>query len=90
MFTVNELIDSVQNGKKTWVKTFVTNEAVADALTSFVDAQTEYTKNAVKATSDAAQVVVNETVKAVKEAGKFDYIKFGEGVMKAYTAQNKK
>lgn len=88
--TFNEVIDTVQNGKKTWVKTFVTNEQVAEALNGFVDAQTEYTKNAVKVGTETASVLVAEAHKAVKEAGKFDYTKFGEGVMKAYSAQSKK
>ena len=31
-----------------------------------------------------------ELIKASQEAMKFDYSKFGEGIMKAYTAQGKK
>jgi hypothetical protein len=34
--------------------------------------------------------VASETVKAMQEATKFDYVKFGEGIMKAYTATSKK
>jgi hypothetical protein len=90
MMTFSEVIDTVQNSKKTWVKTFVTNEKVAEALNGFVDAQTEYTKNAVKVGTETASVVAAEALKAVKEAGKFDYTKFGEGIMKAYSAQSKK
>jgi hypothetical protein len=30
------------------------------------------------------------SVKAAQEATKFDYVKFGEGIMKAYTATSKK
>ena len=63
---------------------------MADALNSFVNEQTEYTKKAVKATSDMATTVTSELVKAVQEAGKFDYSKFGEGIMKAYNSQAKK
>lgn len=89
MFTLNEVIDTVQTGKKTWVKTFVSNEKVAEALNSFIDAQTDYTKKAAKVTTDTAAVLSSEMVKAVKEAGKFDYVKFGEGIMKAYSANTK-
>jgi hypothetical protein len=90
MFTYDAVIDAVQNSKKTFVTTFVKNEKVAEALNGFINEQTEYTKKAAKATSDMATTVASELVKAVQEAGKFDYTKFGEGIMKAYTAQSKK
>ena len=90
MFTADAIIDTVQTGKKTWVNTFVSNETVKDAMISFIDAQADYTKRAAKVGTDAVTTIVSETVKAVKEAGKFDYVKFGEGIMKAYTAQTAK
>lgn len=89
MFSYDATIDAVQTGKKQFVKTFVTDEKIADALNQFIDNQTEYTKKAVKATLDAGTTVVQETVKHAQEAAKFDYAKFGEGIMKAYTAQTK-
>jgi hypothetical protein len=89
MFTYDATIDAVQTGKKQFVKTFVTDEKIADALNQFIDNQTEYTKKAVKATIDAGITVIQETVKHAQEAAKFDYTKFGEGIMKAYTAQTK-
>ena len=90
MFTTDAIIDAVQTAKKTWVKTFVTNDHIAEAMNEFVDNQTEYTKKAVKATTDAATQIAAETTKVVKEAGKFDYVKFGEGIMKAYQTQTAK
>lgn len=90
MFTTDAMIDAVQTAKKTWVKTFITNEHIADAMNQFVDNQTEYTKKAVKATTDAATEIAAETTKMVKESAKFDYAKFGEGIMKAYQAQSAK
>ena len=90
MFTTDAIIDAVQTAKKTWVKTFVTNDHIAEAMNEFVDNQTEYTKKAVKATTDAATQIAAETTKVVKEAGKFDYAKFGEGIMKAYQTQTAK
>jgi hypothetical protein len=89
MFTSEAIIDAVQNSKKQFVKTFVTNEAVASAMISFVDAQAEYTKKAAKVGEDTATVLMSEAVKAAQNAGKIDYSKFGEGIMKAYTAQGK-
>lgn len=90
MFTTDAIIDAVQTAKKTWVKTFVTNDHIAGAMNEFVDNQTEYTKKAVKATTDAATQIASETVKAANEASKFDYTKFGEGIMKAYQSQTAK
>ena len=90
MFTTDAIIDSVQNGKKTFVKTFVQNETVAEAMNDFVDQQTSYTKKAVAATTDMLTVVSSETVKAIQAASKFDYIKFGEGILSSYQAQTKK
>ena len=89
MFTYDAVIDTVQNGKKQFVNTFVTNENMKDAFNSFVDAQTQYTKAAVKAGTDAATSVAKEVTKSLSEVAKFDYTKFGEGVMKAYNSLNK-
>jgi len=78
------VIDQVQNSKKQFVKTFVTDSKIAQTLNEFIDSQTEYTKRASKATVDATSTIVNETIKHVQDATKFDYNKFGEGIMKAY------
>ena len=90
MFTFDAAIDAIQTAKKTLVSTFVTNQTIADSLTGFVDAQTEYTKKAVKAGTEAATTLASETVKVAQEMGKFDYSKFGEGIMKAYNSTAKK
>lgn len=89
MFTFDATIDAVQNGKKQFVNTFVSNENMKEALNSFVDAQTEYTKAAVKAGTNTATSVAKEITKSLGEAAKFDYTKFGEGIMKAYNNLNK-
>jgi hypothetical protein len=90
MFTADAIIDTVQNGKKQFVKTFVQNETVATAMNSFIDAQADYTKKAAKAGMDTFTTLTTEMVKAGQDAMKFDYAKFGEGVMKAYNATAKK
>lgn len=90
MFTLDATIDAVQGAKKQFVKTFVQNEKVADAMNTFIDEQATYTKKAAKVGSDTATTLVSEYTKAVQEAMKFDYSKFGEGVMKAYQATQKK
>ena len=90
MFTADAIIDTVQTGKKTFVKTFVQNEAAAAAMNEFIDAQAEYTKKATKVGMDTFTTLSSEMVKASQDAMKFDYTKFGEGIMKAYTATTKK
>lgn len=90
MFTLDATIDAVQNGKKQFVKTFVQNEKMADAMNLFIDAQATYTKQAFKVGVDTATALASETTKTVQEAMKFDYTKFGEGIMKAYTATTSK
>ncbi len=87
MFTADAIIDTVQTGKKTFVNTFVTNETIKESMVKFIDAQAEYTKKASKVGMDTFTTVASESLKAVQEATKFDYVKFGEGIMKAYTAQ---
>ena len=89
MFTSEAVIDAVQNGKKQFVKTFVSNEHIAESMNQFIDTQAEYTKKAVRATTDAATEIMQETQKVMREAAKFDYTKFGEGIMKAYQANGK-
>jgi len=90
MFTVDQTIDAVQNGKKEFVKTFVQNETVAQAMNTFIDTEAEFAKKAAKVSVDTASTLASETTKAMQNAAKFDYIKFGESVMKAYTATAKK
>jgi hypothetical protein len=90
MFTIDATIDAIQNGKKQFVTTFVQNEEMAKAMNSFVDAQSEYTKKAAKVGVDTFTTLTQEAVKAAQNANKFDYTKFGEGIMKAYQTVTKK
>ena len=75
MFTSDALIDTVQTGKKTFVKTFVTNETARDAMIEFIDAQADYTKKAAKAGMDTFTSLSSEAVKQVQEAAKYDFTK---------------
>jgi hypothetical protein len=90
MFTADAFIDTVQTGKKTFVNTFVTNETIKESMVKFIDAQADYTKKAAKVGMDTFTSLASEAVKQAQEATKFDYTKFGEGIMKAYTAQTSK
>ena len=78
MFTIDATIDTIQNSKKQFVKTFVTNEKMAQAMNNFIDAQTEYTKDAVKAGSDTAVVVGQEIVRNMSQLTKVDLHKMSE------------
>lgn len=53
MYTVDQVIDTVQNGKKQVLKALVTNASYRKPLESFIDAQTAYTRAAFKATQDS-------------------------------------
>lgn len=75
MFTVDMLIDSVQNGKKMAVNTFVQHEGYKTVLKDFVDVQTAYTKSAYKASKDVADRLTIESVKAFTDFTKFDITK---------------
>jgi ATP phosphoribosyltransferase len=90
MFTADAIIDTVQTGKKQFVNTFVQNDTVKEAMVKFIDAQADYTKKAAKVGMDTFTTLSTEMVKAGQNAMKFDYTKFGEGIMKAYTATTAK
>jgi hypothetical protein len=84
MFITDTLIDSIQSGKKQFVKTFINNEKVAQSLNAFIDSQTQCTKTALQEYTTASTAIIQETVKVMQDQTKFDYTKFGEGIMKAY------
>jgi hypothetical protein len=86
MFITDTIIDAVQNGKKQFVNTvFANNESVAKALTGFVDAQTTYTKEAVKAGTNTATTLASEATKAVQEAAKFDFVEAAKKANEQFT-----
>ena len=84
MFTADALIDTVQTGKKTFVNTFVTNEAVKESMIKFIDAQADYTKRASKVGMDTATTLTSEAMKQVQDVVKFDYVKAGQEFFKAF------
>jgi hypothetical protein len=84
MFTAEAIIDTVQTGKKTFVNTFVTNEAVKESMIKFIDAQADYTKKASKVGMDTATTLTSEAMKQVQEVVKFDYVKAGQEFFKAF------
>ena len=90
MFTLDYAVDAVQTGKKTFVNTFVTNEAIKTEMIKFIDAQGDYTKQAIKSTTDATAAIASEGVKAIQEVAKFDLTKFYDTVSKSMKPASKK
>ena len=90
MFTPDATIDAVQTAKKTFVNTFVQNEAIKESMIKFIDAQADYTKKAAKVSLDTATTMTQEAIKAGQEALKFDYNKFYETIGKAFTVAKAK
>ena len=63
MDELNLFIDTVQSSKKVIVSSLVTNKTIAESLNGFVDAQTAYTKEALKASVSAVGVITSELAK---------------------------
>ena len=90
MFTLDTTIDTIQTVKKQAVSTmFAKQEKIADALNSYVDAQTAYTKSAVKAGTDVSTKVYGEMVRMTQEALKYDWTKHFDGITEAFKVKSK-
>jgi|LauGreDrversion4_2_1035121.scaffolds.fasta_scaffold701170_2 hypothetical protein len=85
---VNNTVDAIQTSKKIFVDTFVKHEGLAKSLNEFVDAQTDYTKQAI----DASMKVGNEVYKTVSDRTFYtDTMKtMQESVQALYHTQKKK
>lgn len=53
-------ISMVQGAKKEWVKQFVKDEKIAEAMNGFVDAQTNFAKQVVKTGAEIGTVISKE------------------------------
>ena len=89
MFIIDSTIDTIQTTKKTFVNTFVLNKDVATALNDFVDAQSEYTKKAVKAGTDTMTTLIGEATKTAQSATKIDYVGMLDKMVDAFTPSKK-
>ena len=76
MFTPDAIIDTVQNGKKQFVNTFVQHDGIKKALNEFVDGQTAYTKSAVKSATEVANKLTTESKDLFAQMTKFDMSQF--------------
>lgn len=61
MFTHNQIIDSIQSGKKQIVNTFVADEKFKAELIKLIDAQAQATKTSVEASLAIAQAFVKNS-----------------------------
>ena len=89
MFIIDSTIDTIQTTKKTFVNTFVLNKDVAAALNDFVDAQSEYTKKAVKAGTDTMTTLIGEATKTAQSTTKIDYVGMLDKMVNAFTPSKK-
>jgi hypothetical protein len=66
MFIHNQIIDTVQSGKKQFVNTFVKDEKFKAELNKLIDAQAQATKTAVEASLAIASAFTKNAQDAVK------------------------
>jgi hypothetical protein len=84
MIQFDYVIDTIQNTKKQFVSTVVTNEKIANSLNEFIDTQTSYTKSAIKNMSNISANLTKETVSVLKQCDTFDCFKFNESILKFF------
>lgn len=70
MFSFDSIIDAVQNGKKQFVETFISDAKFKAELIKLVDAQTAFAKGQVKTTLSIAEAFYTNANEAAKKAVK--------------------
>ena len=65
MFSTDYFIETFQAGKKYWVNSFVTDDKLKAELNSFVDRQTDFTKQMIKTSQTVFEKSANEVIKAM-------------------------
>jgi hypothetical protein len=68
MFIHNQIIDSIQSGKKQIVNTFVQDATFKEELIKLIDAQAQAAKASVNASIAIAEAFVKNTSEAMKKA----------------------
>lgn len=64
-------ISMIQGAKKEWVKQFVKDEKIAEAMNNFVDSQTSFAKQVIKTGAEIGTAIS-------KEVGQFPNFKFAK------------
>jgi hypothetical protein len=67
MFTPNQIIDTVQSGKKQIVNTFVTDSKFKEELLKLIDAQGQAAKTSVEASLAIAEAFYKNANEAIKK-----------------------
>ena len=70
MFSFDSIIDAVQNGKKQFVETFISDAKFKAELIKLVDAQTAFAKGQVTTTISIAEAFYKNANEAAKKAVK--------------------
>jgi hypothetical protein len=65
MLALDSFIDTFQNGKKYFVNSFVTDKSLSTSINAFVDAQTTYTKQVLKTTTDVSEALTSQVQKSL-------------------------
>ena len=70
MFSFDSIIDAVQNGKKQFVETFISDAKFKAELIKLVDAQTAFAKGQVTTTISIAEAFYKNANEAAKKVAK--------------------
>ena len=65
-YMTNLWIDTIQNAKTSWVKTWIKDETISKPLHDFIVAQTEFTKIAMKSVDAYANAAGEAMAKVMK------------------------
>ena len=66
MFAADRFIDTVQDSKKYFVSTFITDDHMKKPLYDFIEAQRDFTKQMVKTSNDVMSLMTDMLVKKGK------------------------
>ena len=66
MFALDTVIDTIQNAKKQFVTTFVTDKEIQKPLFAFVDSQTDFVKQIVKTNEMLSNQAKDSLTKVLK------------------------
>jgi hypothetical protein len=67
LYYANQFVDTVQNAKNQFLKTFVTDEKVRAPLVDFVEAQREFTKQINRSAQELADQTITLTKNLVEK-----------------------
>ena len=65
-YMTNMWIDAIQNAKKSWVDTWFKDETMNKPLHAFIEAQTSFSKTAMKHTNEFANSAGEAIAKVIK------------------------